>query len=304
MVQQAAGGRGCVAAGVGLLLGFATLQGGIVLLAFCLHLMLAQASFTPQVLTGALLGFVLAFMSPRLCMAATAGTLPQVTWQQGAAAVPDLLLAGWFILGWAAPQTIGRQAAGVLVGVMVLEFLIIHASVMLVSLPDRFAKEGSDGQWWKTPAGARGGLLAMYSLVAAGISAGFGTAWLFIGFWMLIGNKFIGDWLAPERDREARKQEHMARWATSAVLYLVLAFGSVFIPVPRLAATSGSGGDGLWERNPEQAIAMGALYFALLGFIELYGGFRRARLEGAGQPQHVLRHVRQDQVGRDRGHEK
>jgi hypothetical protein len=275
--------KGCLVSFFGLLLGFAALQGGIVLLASCLHFMLAEGSFTAEAITGALVGLVLALMSPRLCLA-TAGSLPQVTWQQGAAALPDLLLAGWFILGWAAPQTIGRQAASLLVGIMVLEFIIIHASVMLVSLPEQFAKEGSGGRWWKTPAGALAGLAAMYSLFAAGISAAFGTVWLFLGFWMLIGNKFIGDWLAPQRDREARKQEHMVRWATSAALYLFLAFGSVFIPVPRLAATSGSRGDGLWEQNPEQAIAMGAMYFALLGFFELYGGFRRARLEGARQP--------------------
>ncbi|MNC96426.1 hypothetical protein D3C83_137920 [compost metagenome] len=51
--------------------------------------------------------------------------------------------------------------------------------------------------------------------------------------------------------------------------------GSVFVPVPRLGATSASQGDGLWEQNPEQAVAMGAMYFAALGFCELYGGFRR-----------------------------
>jgi hypothetical protein len=67
----------------------------------------------------------------------------------------------------------------------------------------------------------------------------------------------------------------MARWGASAGLYMLLGFGSIFIPVPRLAAFSTSRGDGLWETHPEQAVAMGAMYFAMLGLCELHGGFTR-----------------------------
>jgi hypothetical protein len=266
------GGRGCLPVALGLLLGFVAIEGGIVLIAWSLHHMLGSG-FHPRWVTGAVAGVLILFAGPQLWFLA-AGGRKHVTWRQAMAAAPDLGLAGWFVLGWAAPQVIGHKAAGLLVGVMVLEFVIIHASIMLVALPMSITRKEGD-PWWKSERGAMAGLVLMYSVFAAGMSAGFKSAWLFIGFWMLVGNKFIGDWLAPAAEAEERKRRHMARWGVSAGLYLLLAMGSIFIPVPRLGAISGSSGDGLWERNPEQAVMLGALYFALLGFCELYGGFNK-----------------------------
>jgi hypothetical protein len=260
-----------------LVLGFAAIEGGIVLTAVSLHRIMADATaFHPSAVTGALAGVIIAFAGPQLWFLATRSR-PKVTWPQAAASLPDFLLAGWFVLGWAAPQLIGRQAAGMLVGVMVLEFIIIHASVGLVAFPQQIAREADSAPWWKTPRAVTGGLLLLYSIFAAGISAAFKTVWLFLGFWMLIGNKFISDWLTPAAQAEERKRRHMARWSTSAALYLLLVAGSIFIPVPRLGAISVSGGGGHWERYPEQAVMMGALYFALLAFCELYGGFNQLR---------------------------
>lgn len=264
------GGRGCFPVGLGLLLGFLAIEGGIVLIAWSLHQMLGSG-FHPRSVTGAVAGVLILFAGPQLWFLA-AGGRKHITWRQAIAALPDLALAGYFIAGWAAPQLIGGKAAGTLPAIMVLEFIIIHASIGLVAFPQQ-VKASAEGPWWKTPRGAFVGLLALYSIAAAGISAAVGTAWLFVGFWILVGNKFIGDWLAPGAQAQERMQQHMGRWAMSAGLYLFLAFGSIVIPVPRLAATSLSRGDGLWETHPEQAVMMGALYFALLGFCELYGGF-------------------------------
>ncbi|TAK84268.1 MAG: hypothetical protein EPO20_14930 [Betaproteobacteria bacterium] len=183
-------GRGCLPVGLGLLLGFVAIEGGIILIASSLHPMLAADGFHPRWVTGAIAGVLILFAGPQLWFLA-AGGRKKVGWAQAAAAAPDLALAGYFVLGWAAPQLIGSKAAGTLVGIMVLEFIIIHASV---------------------------------------------------------------------------RRRHPGA-----------AFGSIFIPVPRLGATSLSRGEGLWEQHPEQAVMMGALYFALLGFCELYGGFTRVR---------------------------
>lgn len=103
------------------------------------------------------------------------------------AAFPDLALAGWFVLGWAAPRVIGEQAAGMLVGVMVLEFIIIHASIALVAAQQVIAQKAAEGVWWKSEKAVFAGLLLMYSVAAAGIRAGFHAAWLFIGFCELCG---------------------------------------------------------------------------------------------------------------------
>ncbi len=267
---------------LGLIAGFAAIEGGIVLVAAALHHLLGSGGYHPLAAAVALGGVVLLFAGPRLAFLASRAA-PKVTARQALAAAPDLALAGWFVLGWAAPRVIGQQAAGMLVGVMVLEFIIIHASIALVAAPQVIAQKAADGVWWKSEKAVFAGLLAMYSVAAAGISAAFHTAWLFLGFWILMANKFIGDWLTPPAQAEDRLQRHGARWGISAGLYLFLTAGSIFIPVPRLAATSASTGDGLWEQHPEQAVMMGALYFALLGFCELYGGFNKVPA-GTGLP--------------------
>ena len=266
-------GRGCLPVALGLLLGFVAIEGGIVLIAWSLHHMLGSG-FHPRWVTGAVAGVLILFAGPQLWFL-SAGGRKHVTWRQAVAAAPDLALAGYFVVGWAAPHLIGHKAAGTLVGIMVLEFVIIHASVALVMVPKLIAERPGHHHPWLTGWRAVAGLALLYAIFAAGISAAFKSAWLFIGFWLLIGNKFIADWLAPAQDKEERFRQHMARWGVSAGLYLFLAFGSIFIPVPRLGAMSLSSGDGLWETHPEQAVMMGALYFALLGFCELYGGFRK-----------------------------
>jgi hypothetical protein len=283
-VEKGETGGGCLLTALGLVAGFAAIEGGIVLIAASLHQILGAAAPHPKATAGATAGFVLVLAGPLLWFLA-GRTRPRVTAAQAVAALPDLALAGWFILGWAAPQVIGRQAAGMLVGVMVLEFIIIHASIALVAAPKSIAQKAGGGEWWQSERAAFLGLLLLYSLMAAGISAAFKTAWLFLGFWLLVANKFIGDWLAPAAEAQERMRRHMARWGLSAGLYLLLAFGSIFIPVPRLAAISGTRGGGLWEQHPEQAVMMGAMYFALLGFCELYGGFNSppaAAVQGAG----------------------
>ena len=273
---------GCLPTALGLIAGFAAIEGGIVLVAAALHYLLGSGGYHPLAAAVAVGGVLLLFAGPRLVFA-VGRARPAVTARQALAAAPDFLLAGWFVLGWAAPHTIGRHAAGMLVGVMVLEFIIIHASIALVAAPQMIAKKAADGAWWKGERAILAGLLLMYSIAAAGISAGFKTAWLFAGFWILMANKFIGDWLTPAAQAEERIQGRGARGGVSAGLYLLLTAGSIFIPVPRLAATSASTGDGLWEQHPEQAVMMGALYFALLGFCELYGGFNRMPA-GTGLP--------------------
>src|SRR5690348_3038266 len=154
--------KGCAPTGFGLLLGFAAMEGGIVLIAWSLHEMLG-GGFDPLWVGGAIAGVLILFAGPELWYL-SAGARKLVTWRQAAAALPDLALAGYFIVGWAAPRLIGANAAGVLPAVMVMEFVIIHASLGLVAFPQQMAPK-TDGPWWKTPKGARVGLLALYSIL-------------------------------------------------------------------------------------------------------------------------------------------
>lgn len=273
-MDQDGSDKGCLLTGLALVAGFAAIEVGVVVIAVALHLILGAEGYHPLAMAAAIGGVLLIFGGPQLAFLAGSGG-PRVTAAQALAAIPDFALSAWFVLGWAAPHMIGKQAAGMLPGLMVLEFAIIHASVALVAAPRAIAQKAGNGPWWMGERAVFAGLLLLYSLLAAGISAAYQTAWLFIAFWLLMANKFIGDWLAPAAQVEERRHGHIARWGVSAALYFLLAVTSIFIPVPELGAVSASHGDGHWEQHPEQAVAMGALYFALLGLCELYGGFNK-----------------------------
>ena len=60
------------------------------------------------------------------------------------------------------------------------------------------------------------------------------------------------------------------------MLYFVLVMLTAFIPIPRRGVTADiaqrmrlPGGSGLWVDQPHRAIAAAALYFLLLGVVEL-----------------------------------
>lgn len=62
----------------------------------------------------------------------------------------------------------------------------------------------------------------------------------------------------------------------SVVLYLALIFATAFLPVPRGGLTPdlvdrlmADFGSGAWVDHPEKALAMGMLYFLLLGLVEI-----------------------------------
>lgn len=273
--QQRNDAQGCFKVLVTLGLAYAAIEGGIVLIAKSLHgIATGQSAPDSIAVTRLAMWLLLTVIGPPLIFFLVNRSRPVITWRQAVAALPNLALAAWFVIGWAAPRWIGEGAAGTLPGIVVLEFIIIHASVGLVGLPAKIAQGFPEQRWWQTPRAVTGWLLLMYSIFAICISVAFKSAWLFVGFWVLIGNKFIDDRLTPAAQAEVRKNQHMARWSTSAAIYLVLVGGSAAVPVPRLGAYSVSEGDGLWDVHPEQAVAMGAVYYTALALCELYGVFR------------------------------
>ncbi len=75
-----------------------------------------------------------------------------------------------------------------------------------------------------------------------------------------------------DRDRAVTQRRVVA----SEMLYLVLVFATLFLPVPRgglndtlLHEVWPTRGHGAWEQRPEIALAMGTAYFLVLGLVEL-----------------------------------
>jgi hypothetical protein len=173
------------------------------------------------------------------------------------------LLAGSFLVAWWWPRALdGGHWIGFGVGVLIFEFLTIHATAFLTF---GLRKKGVPlpGMWW---------LVSMYALMALCIAFAFKSWLLLASFAVLLGGR-IRAFFLPE-DRSALVAAHR-RVAVSALLFLLLAFASVFIPLPAGGLDSSllnqvwpDRGDGLWEQRPQQALAMGFVYFLLLGWVE------------------------------------
>jgi len=177
-------------------------------------------------------------------------------------------MTGVFLVAWIEPARVGgERGVASLVGLMVMEFLVIHSSAFLGSL----ALAGKLG---------RGhlkeilGLSAVYLSFALGVSLGFKNPWFLVGFIGLHANRLVPVLLGRGASA-ADNAAWLGRWALGAVLYLFAAFLTVLLPVPGLGVTfSLSGyGSGLWVDDPQRALAMGVLYFGLQGLL----GFTLAR---------------------------
>lgn len=173
------------------------------------------------------------------------------------------LLAGSFLVAWWWPRALddGRWI-GFGVGVLIFEFLTIHATAFMTF---GLRKKGVrvPGMWW---------LLPMYVVMAAGIALAF-KSWLLFGSFAALMVGRVRAFYQPE-DRTALVATHR-RVAVSATLFILLAFATVLIPLPAGGIDSSllnqvwpDRGDGLWEQRPQQALAMGFVYFLALGWVE------------------------------------
>ncbi|HRQ63730.1 MAG TPA: hypothetical protein PKZ76_02500 [Xanthomonadaceae bacterium] len=152
------------------------------------------------------------------------------------------------------------------VGVMVMEFILLHAGVFLAGLA-----VGVEGLGLTLLAAF--GLAAFYALFALAISHAFKSRMLLESFLWMIGGRLLA-LLIGISTREANLI--LAYSVLSAVLYLPLVFASVFLPVPRLGITAEIAASmrlpdagGLWVEQPHRAIGVGTVYFFSLGVLSL-----------------------------------
>ena len=151
------------------------------------------------------------------------------------------------------------------VGLLLLEFILLHSGAFMVGV---LGQQQNSKQQLKAAAI----LLTFYSLVVWGFAMSLDTPallWIFAGI-------IIGRSLNLLLNPADSKQALMARSGIGVLLYLLVVFGTVFLPIPELGITGSvlnevypDRGGGLWERQPERAIAGAALYFFLIGLAEI-----------------------------------
>ncbi len=151
------------------------------------------------------------------------------------------------------------------VGLLLIEFLILHSGAFLGSL---MSPEIPLGQRLKAAAG----FVAMYSLMVWGMAMAVNSPsllWIFAGVTLSRIAAIIT--LAPD-GREAM----MARAGIGTMIYLLVVAGTIFIPIPEWGITHSvvadvmpNRGSGLWQTDPHRAIAGAAVYFFLMGVAEV-----------------------------------
>lgn len=183
-----------------------------------------------------------------------------------AAATPCFYLSWALFSVWREPMAWNEGSWVRLgVGLLLLEFILLHSGAFMIGV---LGQRQNLGQRLKLA----GGLLAFYSTMVWAFALSLDTPallWIFAG--IIIGRS-LNLLLNPQASRRAI----MARSALGVVLYLLVVLATVFLPIPELGITASvlneaypERGGGLWEREPERALAGAALYFLVIGFAEI-----------------------------------
>lgn len=175
-------------------------------------------------------------------------------------------MAGLFLTAWWWPLELdGGSWIKFGVGVLVLEFISIHSGAFL----NHFFSTKFNASRVLTLLG----LVGFYSLFGVAIALAFKSWWLLGSFALLMVGRIHSGIMAQDDMSRALNQR---RIVASLMLFLLLTFATVFIPMPRGGITEDlrreawkDGGSGIWVSHPERALAMGFVYFLVLGLVEV-----------------------------------
>jgi hypothetical protein len=201
-----------------------------------------------------------------------------------AIALPDAVAAAVYLWCWIEPLAWRKQLVGLLVLVLLIEFLAVQAGPFIGSVIYG-GKMGLDRRQRLRIAGGLGGVY----LLLAGLGAAAFDAWfpLWIFAWLL-GVKLFVALLGRDPKAEGRERE-MTFWILSVTYYFVAIFATMFLPVPMLGITEDGAVYGLrgqyeWANFPYQPIAAGFLYFAALALTRFSGRGGNLGLSASGEP--------------------
>ena len=182
-------------------------------------------------------------------------------------ALPDIAMAGVFLITWISPYDFGKKTVSYLVLVMLFEFIVVHSAGFMGALLVWNVRKTKKILTLL-------GLALIYTTGVAGFAASFGQWWPVWAFWLMILNRLLGVLLGQVPSK--KEQNFLVMWwGMSGVLYLLFAFVTTILPVPHLGISEevvtaqGFLVGGLWTEEPHRVMAFGFLYFGLTGFLEL-----------------------------------
>jgi hypothetical protein len=180
-------------------------------------------------------------------------------------ALPDTLTCLFFVGLWVMPMQFGSQSVANGMLIMLVEFILVHASGFL-------------GGMLLDGAASRRKIVALllgfglfYLVFIAAWSWAFQQWWPFFAFgWLLVGK--FSHAMKPELSSASRKQTMRSDWVTAGIAYVFGVFITSILPVPEFGINSSVvaqlhlPGSGVWVDEPQRVIAFGALYFGLLAW--------------------------------------
>jgi len=191
-------------------------------------------------------------------------------------AVPDFAIAGAALLTWVNPSLLGEEKVAWFLGLMLLEFIVVHSSAFLGTVA--FGPGSRAGKLGKSV-----GLSLFYSVFAAGFAASMRDPWPLYAFWGLTANRLLSLMLGAAPAHHEKEFAQMG-WGASVVFYLLAAFVTVLLPLPALGIARemlgvvGENATGTWVRDPHRVVAFAFLYFGAQG---VFGRFAGRSLGGA-----------------------
>ncbi|MGB7212158.1 MAG: hypothetical protein WBC97_05965 [Gemmatimonadales bacterium] len=202
--------------------------------------------------------------------------MPRPTISNTLAALPNFLIAGTAILTWLDPTILGVTKVGYFLLLMLLEFIVIHSAAFMGNVA--YGKPPKMGRL-----AAILGLALFYTLFVGAFALTFHQTWPLWAFWVLVLNRMAGVLLGQGGD-DGTAAVARAGWAAGVMFYLLAAFLTVILPLPRfgitpdVVAAQHFKATGLWIEQPWRMLAMTAVYFMLQGVstLKMHGWAVRA----------------------------
>lgn len=192
-----------------------------------------------------------------------------------AAALPDAITSGTYLVAWIAPALLGVTALRNLLAAIVIEFLVLHATA-LYGLGVRHL-----GMAVRQRATVLGVVSLPYAIVAVWLALGLDLPWVVFSFLWLFTARFAFLLRRPAATAALEMSRARTLWLVSLGAFVIGIVACNKLPLPTLGLTpefvatlSMSGHPDPKAQAPHVSIAFGVFYFALLALAKamLLGG--------------------------------
>lgn len=169
------------------------------------------------------------------------------------------------------------------IGIMALEFILIHSSILLSGLSLSKVTNEMGRQWLYLGS-------VVYLIFGAAIVFGFKSLML-LGIFAGI---MIPHWISAVSDSDKTKMQQILRSFIKMGLYVGVGFLCVLVHFSSGGLTPEildrvypNRGSEIWEQNPQQVIVGGVIYFSIAGVVEIFTAVRQHKTSLSAQPQPV-----------------